>query len=48
MHDSIYQYNFSYNNEGGTLLVMNNTNNNIFFATISARTTRMRTGCSIW
>ncbi|WNS46192.1 family 16 glycoside hydrolase [Paenibacillus sp. MMS20-IR301] len=35
VHDSIYQYNFSYNNEGGTLLVMNNTNNNIFRYNIS-------------
>lgn len=35
VHDSIYQYNFSYNNEGGTLLVMNNTDNNIFRYNIS-------------
>ncbi|WP_339313573.1 family 16 glycoside hydrolase [Paenibacillus sp. FSL M7-0896] len=35
VHDSIYQYNFSYDNEGGTLLVMNNTNNNIFRYNIS-------------
>ncbi|MEI2400165.1 family 16 glycoside hydrolase [Paenibacillus phytohabitans] len=35
VHDSIYQYNYSYNNEGGTLLVMNNTNNNIFRYNIS-------------
>ncbi|WP_339316045.1 family 16 glycoside hydrolase [Paenibacillus sp. FSL R10-2734] len=35
VHDSIYQYNFSHDNEGGTLLVMNNTNNNIFRYNIS-------------
>ncbi|MEK3757151.1 family 16 glycoside hydrolase [Paenibacillus sp. FSL P4-0338] len=35
VHDSIYQYNYSYNNQGGTLLVMNNTNNNIFRYNIS-------------
>lgn len=35
VHDSIYQYNYSYNNEGGTLLVMNNTDNNIFRYNIS-------------
>jgi hypothetical protein len=35
VHDSIYQYNYSHDNEGGTLLVMNNTNNNIFRYNIS-------------
>ncbi|MBW4083216.1 family 16 glycoside hydrolase [Paenibacillus sp. S150] len=35
VRDSIYQYNYSHNNEGGTLLVMNNTDNNIFRYNIS-------------
>lgn len=33
--DSIYQYNFSHHNEGGALLVMDSTNNNIFRYNIS-------------
>jgi hypothetical protein len=32
---SVYQYNYSHNNEGGTLLVMNNTDNNTFRYNIS-------------
>ncbi|ULO05735.1 DUF1080 domain-containing protein [Paenibacillus sp. 19GGS1-52] len=32
---SIYQYNYSHDNQGGTLLVMNNTDNNIFRYNIS-------------
>jgi len=32
---SVYQYNYSHDNEGGTLLVMNNTDNNIFRYNIS-------------
>ncbi|GLX66678.1 family 16 glycoside hydrolase [Paenibacillus glycanilyticus] len=33
--NSVYQYNYSSNNQGGTLLVMNDTNNNIFRYNIS-------------
>ncbi|MDI4644431.1 family 16 glycoside hydrolase [Cohnella hashimotonis] len=32
---SVYQYNYSHNNQGGTLLVMNNTNDNTFRYNIS-------------
>lgn len=35
VNSSIYQYNYSHNNQGGTLLVMNNTDENIFRYNIS-------------
>ncbi|WP_069999357.1 InlB B-repeat-containing protein [Cellulosilyticum sp. I15G10I2] len=35
VYDSVYQYNYSYNNEGGTLLVMANTDGNVFRYNIS-------------
>ncbi|WP_138756102.1 3-keto-disaccharide hydrolase [Paenibacillus sinopodophylli] len=35
VYNSIYQYNFSHHNEGGALLVMNNTDGNIFRYNIS-------------
>lgn len=35
VYDSVYQYNYSFNNEGGALLVMPNTRGNIFRYNIS-------------
>jgi hypothetical protein len=35
VYNSIYQYNYSHNNQGGTLLVMNDTDGNIFRYNIS-------------
>ncbi|MNO25262.1 hypothetical protein D3C76_150950 [compost metagenome] len=35
VNSSIYQYNYSHNNQGGTLLVMNDTDDNIFRYNIS-------------
>lgn len=35
VRNSVYQYNYSHDNEGGTLLMMNNTSNNVFRYNIS-------------